>query len=62
VRCGEERLRLQVENRVIVDWQECRQWRESKELTSKALNWFTLVIAATGVLQGGLFICEIINP
>jgi hypothetical protein len=47
---------------VIVDWQECHQWRECKEPTSKALNWFTLVIAATGVLQGGLFIYKIINP
>lgn len=38
------------------------QFRKSAERTSKALNWFTLVIAATGLLQVGLLIYRIICP
>jgi hypothetical protein len=38
------------------------QFRKSTERSSKALNWFTLVIAATGLLNLGLLIYRAICP
>ena len=38
------------------------QFRKSTERSSKALNWFTLVIAATGLLTLGLLIYRAICP